>query len=58
MAGYKREALVQVMRNTARHLPQSAQLLSLSERLPLDEAADAVQRLADGATVGRVVVVP
>ncbi|GAA1966023.1 NADPH:quinone oxidoreductase family protein [Nocardioides panacihumi] len=30
----------------------------VSERLPLEEAADAVQRLADGATVGRVVVTP
>ena len=30
----------------------------VSERLPLAEAADAVQRLADGATVGRVVVMP
>ena len=30
----------------------------VSERLPLEEAADAVQRLADGTTVGRVVVTP
>jgi NADPH2:quinone reductase len=30
----------------------------VSERLPLTEAADAVQRLADGVTVGRVVVMP
>jgi NADPH:quinone reductase len=30
----------------------------VSERLPLEEAADAVQRLADGRTVGRVVVTP
>jgi NADPH:quinone reductase len=30
----------------------------VSERLPLDEAADALQRLADGRTVGRVVVTP
>lgn len=30
----------------------------VSERLPLDAAADAVQRLADGTTTGRLVVVP
>lgn len=30
----------------------------VSERLPLDRAADGVQRLADGVTVGRVVVLP
>jgi NADPH2:quinone reductase len=30
----------------------------VSERLPLEQAADAVQRLADGTTVGRVVVTP
>ena len=30
----------------------------ISERVPLSEAADAVQRLADGATTGRLVVVP
>ncbi|MGY0004370.1 NADPH:quinone oxidoreductase family protein, partial [Micromonospora sp. I033] len=30
----------------------------VSERLPLDEVAAGVQRLADGATVGRVVYVP
>ncbi|WP_431946584.1 NADPH:quinone oxidoreductase family protein [Actinacidiphila sp. bgisy167] len=30
----------------------------VSERLPLADAADAVQRVADGATTGRVVVVP
>lgn len=30
----------------------------VSERVPLDGAADAVQRLADGATTGRLVVVP
>jgi NADPH2:quinone reductase len=30
----------------------------VSERLPLEEAADGVQRLADGTTVGRVVVTP
>ncbi|MET8836058.1 NADPH:quinone oxidoreductase family protein [Micromonospora sp. NPDC004540] len=30
----------------------------VSERLPLDEVADGVQRLADGSTVGRVVYVP
>ena len=30
----------------------------VSERLPLEQAADGVQRLADGTTVGRVVVVP
>jgi NADPH2:quinone reductase len=30
----------------------------VSERLPLGEVADAVQRLADGSTVGRVVYVP
>jgi NADPH2:quinone reductase len=30
----------------------------VSERLPLDRAADGVQRLADGTTVGRLVVTP
>jgi NADPH:quinone reductase len=30
----------------------------VSERLPLDEGSDALQRLADGRTVGRVVVTP
>lgn len=30
----------------------------VSERVPLAEAADAVQRLADGSTTGRLVVVP
>lgn len=30
----------------------------VSERLPLADAADAVQRVADGTTTGRVVVVP
>ena len=30
----------------------------VSERVPLSAAADAVQRVADGATTGRVVVVP
>ena len=30
----------------------------VSERLPLEQAADGVQRLADGTTVGRVVVTP
>ncbi len=30
----------------------------VSERVPLDGAADAVQRVADGATVGRLVVLP
>ncbi|MFD8378006.1 NADPH:quinone oxidoreductase family protein [Streptomyces sp. NPDC059679] len=30
----------------------------VSERVPLDAAADAVQRVADGTTTGRVVVVP
>jgi len=30
----------------------------VSERLPLDQAADGLQRLADGDTVGRVAVVP
>ncbi|WFB11097.1 NADPH:quinone oxidoreductase family protein [Streptomyces sp. LX-29] len=30
----------------------------VSERVPLEAAADAVQRVADGATTGRVVVVP
>jgi NADPH2:quinone reductase len=30
----------------------------VSERVPLDGAADAVQRVADGVTTGRVVVVP
>ena len=30
----------------------------VSERLPLEQAADGVQRLADGVTVGRVVVTP
>jgi NADPH2:quinone reductase len=30
----------------------------VSERLGLDAAADAVQRVADGTTVGRLVVLP
>jgi NADPH2:quinone reductase len=30
----------------------------VSERLPLESAADAVQRVADGQTVGRLVVIP
>lgn len=30
----------------------------ISERVPLADAADAVQRLADGTTTGRLVVVP
>lgn len=30
----------------------------VSERLPLDQAADGVQRVADGQTVGRLVVLP
>lgn len=30
----------------------------VSERLPLEQAADGVQRLGDGATVGRVVITP
>lgn len=30
----------------------------VSERIPLEQAADGVQRLADGTTVGRVVVTP
>ncbi|WNI14872.1 NADPH:quinone oxidoreductase family protein [Actinacidiphila sp. ITFR-21] len=30
----------------------------VTERLPLDAAADAVQRVADGATTGRLVVLP
>ncbi|RSS35450.1 NADPH:quinone oxidoreductase family protein, partial [Streptomyces sp. WAC07061] len=30
----------------------------VSERVPLDRAADAVQRVADGTTTGRLVVVP
>lgn len=30
----------------------------VSERVPLDKAADAVQRVADGTTTGRIVVVP
>ncbi|MFF0833577.1 MULTISPECIES: NADPH:quinone oxidoreductase family protein [unclassified Streptomyces] len=30
----------------------------VSERVPLDDAADAVQRVADGVTTGRVAVVP
>lgn len=30
----------------------------VSERVPLAAAADAVQRLADGATTGRIVVLP
>jgi NADPH2:quinone reductase len=31
---------------------------AVSERLPLDAAADAVQRVADGTTTGRLVVLP
>lgn len=42
----------------ARLAAQGAISPLVSERVPLDAAADAVQRVADGTTTGRVVVVP
>lgn len=30
----------------------------ISERVPMKDAADAVQRVADGVTTGRIVVIP
>jgi NADPH:quinone reductase len=42
----------------ARLAAQGAVSPLVSERVPLDAAADAVQRVADGTTTGRVVVVP
>lgn len=55
---YDRAAVAECHRDLARLAAAGAVRPLVSERLPLDEVAAGVQRLADGLTVGRVVVQP